>query len=233
MAESSDIIQRGKLGNWIIAQQELREQQEKGEGPALAKPPVITISRQLGSNGTEISEQLGQELGWDVWDGEIIDKIADDAKVHRQMVELLDERRVSAFEEISRALFSDTSITSETYIKHLVATIMSISQQGKAIIVGRGANFILPEALNIRVIASFNYRIGNLMKRDEIAEREAERRIVRSDQDRADFVSKVFGADIDDVALYDLILRVDEFSIQDAIQIILAVTQIKFKDLDI
>lgn len=223
------------IRSWIIAQQELREQdQNNGEAPGLTKPPVITISRQLGSDGEKIAEQLGRELDWEVWDSEIVDRIATDANVHREIVALLDERTVSAFEEISRALFGDdTSMASQTYLRHLVGTIMSIGQQGEAIIVGRGANFILPEALNVRIIASFDYRIDDLMKRDEISEREAERRIVRSDQDSADFIKKAFGADIDDVALYDLILRMDEFSIQGASQIICTSTRIKFTDSDV
>jgi len=234
MAESTDIIQKGKLRSWLITQQELREQEKRGESPTITKPHVITISRQLGSGGAEIAEQLGRELSWDVWDSEIIDKIANDANVHRQMVELLDERAVSAFEEISRALFSATSTLSwQTYVRHLVGTIMSIGQRGKAIIVGRGANFILLKELNVRVVASFDYRIENLMKRDEISQREAERRIVRSDQNRADFIRKVFGADIDDVALYDLIIKMDKFSILDAVQIIRTAARIKFTDLEL
>jgi len=230
MSKSTDIVQKGKLGSWIIAQQKLREQQRQGEEPTVTKSPVITISRQLGSNGTEIAEQLGQELDWNVWDREIVDKISADANVHRQMVELLDERATSTFEEISRALFSTASMTSQTYVRHLVGILMSIGQQGKAIIVGRGANFILPEALNVRIIASFDYRIGNLMGREEISQREAERRIVRSDQDSANFIKNAFGTDIGDVSLYDLIIRMDEFDLRGAIQIIRTATQIRFAD---
>ena len=224
--ESDDI----KLRSWIIAQQELCKQKKRGKAPIVTKPPVITVSRQLGSGGTEIAKRLGQELGWNVWDRDIIDKIADDANTNREMVELLDERGVSVFEELFRALFSVTStLTWETYLKHLIGTIMVIGQQGKAIIVGRGANFILPEVLNVRIIASFDYRLENLMKRNEISQREAERYIVQSDQDRADFINKAFGADIDDVALYDLILRMDEFSLENATQIIRNVVQMKFE----
>jgi cytidylate kinase len=223
-----------KIRSWIIAQQELREQEKNTSAPKVTKPPLITISRQLGSDWEKSAEQLGRELDWEVWDSEIVDRIANDANVHREIVALLDERTVSAFEEISRALFGDdASMASQTYLRHLVGTIMSIGQQGKAIIVGRGANFILPEALNIRIIASFDYRIDNLMKQDEISAREAERRIVRSDQIRADFIKKVFGADIDDVALYDLILRMDEFSLQGASQIICTATRMKFTDSEI
>ncbi|MBC8228994.1 cytidylate kinase family protein, partial [bacterium] len=102
--------------------------------------------------------------------------------------------------------------------------------QGNAIIVGRGANFILPEALNVRIIASFDYRIETLMKRYDISQQEAENRIVRSDQEREEFINTVFGADIDDIALYDLIIRMDEFTIEGAIQIILEALKIKYND---
>jgi cytidylate kinase len=219
---------RRKRGQWIIAQQKWREKQLQGEATQITNPPVITISRQLGSGGAEIAQKLGRQLGWDVWDSEIIDRIANDANVSREMVEILDERRTSAFEKIARALSKNTSITSENYFRHLVSTLMSIGQQGKTIIVGRGANFILPEALNVRIIASLDLRLGTLMRRYNISQDEAESRIVKSDQGREGFIGKVFGADIDDIALYDLILRMDEFTIEDAIQIILEAVKIKF-----
>jgi cytidylate kinase len=234
VSETNDITQTSKLGSWLITQQELRERQQRGEAPIVGQPPAITISRQLGSSGAEIAARLGQELVWNVWDREIIDKIATDANVHREMVALMDERRISAFEEMTRGIFTAADmLTWQTYVKHLIGAIISIGQQGKAIIVGRGANFILPEALNVRIIASFDYRLENLMTRDEIAAREAENRIVQSDQDRANFIKKVFGADIDDVALYDLILRMDEFSSEDAIEIIQTAMRVKFKDSEV
>jgi cytidylate kinase len=205
--------------------------QERGE-TKVTNPPLITISRQLGSGGTEIAQELGNRLGWAVWDSKIINKIANDANVSREMVEHLDGRRISVFEEMARAIFSPTStLRWETYLKHLVGVIMSIGQQGKAIIVGRGANFILPEALNVRIIASFDYRIETMMKRYDISQQEAESRIVRSDQEKEEFIKKVFGTDIDDAAFYDLIIKMDELG-ENATQVIRTAAQMNFKDLE-
>lgn len=209
----------------IIAQYERRRQQRMGK---VSKPPVITISRQTGSNGTEVAKHLGRKLGWKVWDRELVDKIAHDTHAQRQMVEHLDEHIESMIEEMLEAIFSTTMMTSETYLRHLFGIILSIGQQGHAIIVGRGANFLLPRALNVRIIASLAYRIETLMRREEVSREEAEHRIVRSDEGRAEFVKKAYDADVVDVTRYDLTLRMDGFRIQDAVQILQTTMDAKF-----
>ena len=37
---------------------------------------IITISRQFGSGGRELGKRLAEQLGWDYYDREIIDRLA-------------------------------------------------------------------------------------------------------------------------------------------------------------
>lgn len=208
---------------------EFRTESRKGKPLASKRRPVVTISRQLESGGTAIARQLGKELGWQVWDRELVDKIANDTHAERQIVERFDEHAVSEIDEVLRTfLSSTTTISSLTYIRHLFSLIMSIGQRGEAIIVGRGANLILPSVLNVRVFATLEHRIENLVMREDIPRKDAEQRIIRSDQERADFTRKIYSVNINDPIRYDLILRMDDFSIEDAVQIIHTSLRMKF-----
>ena len=39
---------------------------------------IITISRQFGSGGRELGKRLSDQLGWDYYDREIIETLAED-----------------------------------------------------------------------------------------------------------------------------------------------------------
>jgi cytidylate kinase len=194
-------------------------------------PPVITISCQPGGGGQEVAALLGQK-GWTVWDRELVNEIANDIHVQRQIVEHLDERAESLLEEMFQALFGATTITFQTYLRWLHRTILSIAAQGNAVIIGRGANFILPKALKVRAIASFDYRVEKLMALERMSEEEATRYIARSDQQRINFIRQCFGRDIDDASQYDMVIRMDDFRIPDAAEVIQLAAQIKFSDLE-
>ena len=53
------------------------------------------------------------------------------------------------------------------YIRHLTKAVAVIAKLGNAIILGRGANFLLPEALNVRIDASDEHRIQNMMSYED------------------------------------------------------------------
>jgi cytidylate kinase len=193
--------------------------------------PIITISRELASGGREIAEQLNRMLGWELWDREIVDEIATNANVHRKMVEMLDERHQTEIEAILRAFSKEKTIDRYVYRRHLVETIFTIAQRGRAIILGRGANFILDCTrctLAVRVVASMEIRVARLMDRENISESEARRRILRSDRQRRDFVKKMFGLDISDPIHYDLTIKTDHIGIEEAANVIITALRAKF-----
>jgi len=224
-----DVIKSEKIRNWILAQTGMGEEGEEF-GPR-EQMPVITISRLLASGGRDIAVRLNKILGWELWDREIVDEIATNANVHRKMVELLDERHQTEIEAILRAFSKEKTIDRYVYRRHLVETIFTIAQRGKAIILGRGANFILNCTrctLAVRIVASMESRINRLMQRENISEDEAKRKILRSDRQRRDFVKKMFRLDINDPIHYDLTINTDYIGIEEATDVIITALRAKF-----
>ena len=88
----------------------------------------------------------------------------------------------------------------DQFIRHLMKVIGTIGRHGSAVIVGRGANFVLPAdaCLRLRVIAPYEKRVANLARRYQIAEDEARKQVLKTDADRRSFSRKYFYADISD-----------------------------------
>jgi len=73
-----------------------------------------------------------------------------------------------------------------------------IGKHGMAVIIGRGANFILPpnERLSIRIVAPMDLRVLNFSRLLNISEEEARKRVIVKEAKRRAFVRKSFNADI-------------------------------------
>ncbi len=188
---------------------------------------VVTISRTMGSGARIVAAKLAHELGWGLWDRELLDAIAEDADVSRKVVEAFDEKAISEFELFARAAFGDHAAGSFLYARHLAHALAAIAKLGNAIILGRGANFLLPKALNIRVEASFDRRILNMMSYENLTRSEAEAKIKSSDRERQEFLYSIFGREKVDGARYDLTIWMDGFSTDNAVEIIKAAVKAK------
>jgi len=199
-----------------------------GLGQPPSKPgPVITISRQLGSGGRLVAGRLSERLGWSLWDKDLVDAIAQNADVSRRIVEDFDEKTISEIDILARTLTGEYKIGGFFYGHHLAKVILAVARHGKAIILGRGANFLLSGALNVRIVASEELRIKNLMEYGELSREEAIARIRESDKERSEFIRSLYGKDIEDPLAYDLVITLDDFEIEGAVEIIITALGVK------
>ncbi|MBI3946080.1 MAG: cytidylate kinase family protein [Armatimonadetes bacterium] len=219
-----------RLGNGAFADlvtQRIREwevrQHVRGAesaGPA-QRASVVTISRQLGSGGSEVAEAVAAALRWDVWDRQLVEDVARSARVRTRAVESLDERTRSQVQAIGMELLGER-FEEIGYRRHLVQVILTIAEHGSAVIVGRGANFVLPKAFNVRVVAPPAARAARLAAREGVSERDALRRCADSDRERAEFTRSLFGREIDDPLAYDLMVNTNQLQPAGAVELILA-----------
>ena len=184
---------------------------------------VITISRQFGAGGHSVTEILAKLLGdgWSVWDREIIDEIAKRADVTRRMVEVLDERRKHWLQQMGEHILGGKTLDAGGYKHYLVQVLLALAQQGRNIIIGRGANFVLKSALNVRLEASMEFRIRQTMVIMNVDRQRAEEMVYTEDRERAQFTRDLFDRDIEDRTAYDMILRTDCLGFETTAQVIL------------
>jgi len=223
LADSPVLMDR-RIKEWLLLERARQEESRSQKVQPRGATQAITISRQYCAGGHTIAEKVARLLGpdWQVWDRQIVDEIARSAEVRTQMVEMLDERTRGWMEEMIANLVAPSSLEALGYRRHLTQVLLALTQQGRKIIVGRGANFVLPQALNVRLRASLEFRVHAAMQREGLAREEALRRVHQVDRERSEFTRSVFDRDIEDPAGYDMFLQVDTLGFDPAAEAIAA-----------
>lgn len=190
----------------------------------LSEGPWITISKQLGSGGVELARALGQELGWQVFDREIVTSIAEQRKMRDAVLSRLDERAIGAFNDYIAQMLVPNDPGQLAYLEELVRVIWGLARQGNAVILGRGANWFLNArfGLRVRAIAALEIRADRVAREEGIPLIQAGRKIKEHDAKQAAFIRQVYGRDIDDPLGYDLVLNTGEIEQDVAKRIALA-----------
>jgi len=187
--------------------------------------PIVTISREPGSGGNIIGERLARRLDMDLFHQKVIHEMAKSAKVSARLLETLDEKGLSVLEDWMAYLVDFRHMWPDQYIKHLMKVIGAIGRHGGAVLIGRGANFILPpeRRFSLRVIAPFEVRAANVARNHQVTEKEARQRITKTDSQRRAFIRKYFNTSIADPFNYDMVVNTGNMSIDGAVEAISAV----------
>ena len=203
-----------QVNRWQLMQ---KEQKEEKEGVS-----IITISREPGSGGRIVAGKLAEKLGIDIFHQEVINEIAKRADVSEKLLETLDERGFSILEDWISSLVYDRHLWPDEYMQHLMKVIGTIGKHGRAVIVGRGANFVLPpeKRFSVRIVAPQPWRIQNVSKEFDITPEEAKRRVNQTESDRRAFIRKYFNADITDPTNYDLVINTATLNVDDTVNVI-------------
>jgi cytidylate kinase len=180
--------------------------------------PIITISREPGSGGRILAMKIAEKLGFEVFHQEVLHEIAKRADVSEKLLETLDEKGLNVLEDWISSLVYDRHLWPDEYLQHLMKVIGIIGKHGRAIIIGRGANFVVfPEnRLRLRIVAPREIRIENVARTFNVSTEDAKRRIIRTESDRRSFIRKYFNADIADPVNYDLIINTGSLGMDNA-----------------
>ncbi len=192
------------------------KEKEKSEASAVQRP-FITISRQFGCGAFPLAEKIADKLNeggekdypWAVYDRDLVDRIAEDHRLSRELVESLGKKNRTELEESVLGLLSGFTPELKVY-RSMVATIRALAMFGHAVIVGRGGAIVtrnLPGGLNVRLIAPFEWRVDRARGIFRMEKSEAAEYVRKMDFERESFLRKYFNADPDNPYNYQLILN--------------------------
>lgn len=195
--------------------------------------PVITISRQFGANAEEVGRRIAGRLGFSYWDHQIVTTIAEALRIDELTVEQLDEHARGVVEDLLSVTLFGQSVTEPDYGEQLRHLLKAIGRHGSAVIVGRGAHCVMDpqQSLRVRVICPIDHRVALYCARSDAAEDTALRRIRAADRDRADFVRREFGVDVEEPSQYDVTINSGTFGPTRADALILMAYLAKFGQL--
>jgi len=187
----------------------------------------IAISREAGAGGSEIGRRVGRQLGWRVFDKNLLDCIADRFGLPRMMLDLVDETRSSWVYDVLGTWMDSQLVPHAKFVACLSREVVLAAREGPAVFVGRGAQFLLPrqEVLAVRLVASPKYRVGQIMAQQGLDENDARRLMEELDHGRGELCWKFFHRDVADPHLYDLVVNVERRGKDQAVKEILAAVE--------
>jgi cytidylate kinase len=193
----------------------IKEQIEKWKKQTQTHIPVITISSEPGSGGRIIARGLAKRLGIDLFDRDIVKEISESAHISGVVIETMEKDRLSGIKDFISSLVNDRYLWPGVYLDHLMKVVAAIASHGNAIIVGRGANFLIPpeDRLSVRVIAPLETRVKNVAKEFNVTREEAKRRVINRENRRSTFIRQSFNADVTDPRNYDLVVNTQKLNI--------------------
>jgi len=193
--------------------------------------PIITISREKGSGGRIIAYHVAQQMGnqWKVFHKEIVEQIAKETNLTNRLIDEIDEKNIPLINGIIADFFGKRYLNLSSYYKHLLKTLSTIAHRGNAIIVGRGANFLIKNALKVRIICDKEQRIQWMIEHEKIKKNQAINIIEESDAKRIEYIKNLFQKDPREEHLYDLVIKTSSYlTAKEASKIIVQVARRKF-----
>jgi cytidylate kinase len=203
--KNHDMVERlNKLLKVRIEEWQLRE---KSLQPR--PKPVVTITQEPGCGGEHIAERICSELNLHLYDWELVEQIAEDARVSTRLVSSLEKNPPDGFADFLAELNPENALTSDRYIASLKRILLAIAVTGNAVIVGRGSNFFLPpdKKIGLCFVAPLALRIENVMKETGLSEQEARRHVSKLEAEHRKLVSEHLQADVRDPTGYHLVVN--------------------------
>ena len=179
----------------------------------MEKKIIINIGRQFGGGGLGVASELGKKLGIPVYDGELLQKAAQDSGFSATLFEQSDEKRrifslASIFSSISSAP-TENYMSDKGLFEIQCETIRKIAQQGSAIIVGRCSDYVLRDldcTLNIFLTSPLDVRVERICERHDLSTDKAESLILQKDKTREEFYNYYTFGNWGVASTYDLCL---------------------------
>lgn len=202
-------------------------------------PPLITVTRQYASGGSEVARLVAERLGWTLIDNEFVDQVARLAGLRPEDVAQREERSPGLLERLARTLavaspemFMTTAGTpppveadEATIVKMTERVIAEAAAEGRVVLVGRGAQALLAQrgnALHVYVVGSKAWRRKLAAERLGVDPANVDRVVDDTDKQRDHYVKAHYGRDRQDLTTYDLVLNAERLGFEGAAGLVVA-----------
>lgn len=150
---------------------------------------IITISREFGSGGRFIGEEVAKKLGIAYYDKDIINQIAKQVGLSPEYIQ--EKAELSPKKGMFAYAFTGRDITGKS-IEDIVyeaqrKVILDIAENESCVIIGRNADFILKnrdDVLNVFVHGNMPEKVKRICELYNVTEADAEKMIVDIDKRR-------------------------------------------------
>lgn len=182
---------------------------ERPPSPTFPASLTIAVSREAGSRGGSIARRVGRKLGWQVYNQELLDTIAQEGAFAEGVVTNMTAEASAWADEHLQSLLRKHVISEHPTIKELAKIVLALSAQGEVVLLGRGAGCLLPRetTLHVRIMAPQEDRIAYMSQWLRLTVDQAAEQVRLRDSRRADFIRTHFHREPGDIYQYDILLN--------------------------
>jgi CMP/dCMP kinase len=205
--------------------------------------PIVTISRQYGSGGSEVAERVARALGWQLYDNAMVDEVAARLGMTSAEVSAREERLPTLAERLASAIslsvpeviptVGDAAVppTEERIVEVTTRVMEEAVQAGPAVIVGRGAQCLLAtrtDALHVFCYAPLEALTAYVVTQFGLRPDEALKRVRETNERREEYVKRHWAREWRDIANYHLCVNTAWFGLDGAAELIARVARERF-----
>ena len=184
--------------------------------------PMITISRQYGTDGHQIAKFLAEKLGIPFYDKDLITIASQETRFAEKAFDEAERTATTSLGYIlsnrsNRSLYG-MPLNDQMFMVQS-GIIRTIADKGPAVIVGRCADYVLSgykPTIDIFLQASTEARTKTVMERENVSKKEAQTRIARLDKSRATYYNYYTDRKWSDLNNYDIALNVSHLTAEEA-----------------
>ena len=184
--------------------------------------PMITISRQYGTDGHQIAKFLAEKLGIPFYDKDLITIASQETRFAEKAFDEAERTATTSLGYIlsnrsNRSLYG-MPLNDQMFMVQS-GIIRTIADKGPAVIVGRCADYVLSgykPTIDIFLQASIEARTKTVMERENVSKKEAQTRIARLDKSRTTYYNYYTDRKWSDLNNYDIALNVSHLTAEEA-----------------
>lgn len=152
----------------------------------MEKQVIISISREYGSGGHEIAEMLAKDLGYALYDRNLLDHVAEEHGIAKEYIEKFEEKPRNPF--LSRRVGQHSNSIAENIAEMQFKFLRDKAETGESfIVVGRCAETVLknyPGLISIFVLGDREEKIQHVIEKYQLSRADAIAKINRHDRKR-------------------------------------------------
>ena len=205
--------------------------------------PIVTVSRQYGSGGSEVAERVANALGWKLYDNAVVEEVAARLRLTPAEVSAREERVPSLVERMASAMALGVpevmpvvgdmaAVPSEERMVMVTRRVIEDAvEAGPAVLVGRGAQCMLArrsDALHVYCYAPEEDLIRYVIENLDIPPAEAPKKVADMNHQREAYVRLHWKRNWRDVANYDLCVNTASLGVEGAARLVTEVARERF-----
>lgn len=197
----------------------------------MANDTIITISRQYGSGGRFIGRKLAEALDIPFYDKELITMSAEESGMSKEIFEKADEKAansllytlsMNAYLLHGMAGVPDLPLNDKVFLVQS-EVIRKLAAKGPCVIVGRCADYVLPEnpnCVNVYIYSDMEDRVSRATTYYNLSADRAQEQIQKTDKKRAAYYNFYTNLKWGRAENYDLSLNSAKIGVDGCVEVI-------------